>query len=68
MIPLSETPIYAELKREQEGRGRFSPGGFIKHGYINPDDFERVYLNNSVRPTDRYTFTRAPILKNGRKP
>lgn len=48
MIPLHETPIYAQLKAEY--------------------DIQTAINEKRTRPTDRYTFTRAPILKNGRKP
>ena len=48
VIPLADTPIYAELKAEHE--------------------VQTAINEKRTRPIDRHTFTRAPILKNGRKP
>ncbi|MFI8412817.1 hypothetical protein ACIGB6_10105 [Paeniglutamicibacter gangotriensis] len=78
-IPLHETPIYAQLKADREGRGRYSVGGWIK-----PDAVHRmVYVPAETKPLvedeygtawvkvlpdmSKFREQRKPLAKKGRK-
>lgn len=66
-IPMRDTPIYAQLKAEREGRGRYSIGGWIK-----PDGVTRMMYDPGTEPHLKYPETAATprsraLLKKGRK-